>query len=84
MCIGRPARVIDVTTPAGGLPEGHVDVAGTAAPVSFAYLPDVTPGEWVVVHAGFAVTRVAEDEAIAAVALVDDLERSPGRTTTGS
>jgi len=84
MCIGRPARVIDVSVEDERLPFGSVDVGGVPTRVSFAYLPDTAPGDWVVVHAGFAVTRVAEAEALEALALLDDLERSPRPGTSAS
>ncbi len=84
MCIGRPARVLDVSPGDRGLPMGTVEVAGAPAEVCFAYLPDAAAGDWVVVHAGFAVARVGEQEAREALALLDQLERSPRPATGGT
>ncbi len=42
---------------------GRVDFGGIRKDVSFAYTPDIKPGEYVLVHVGFAIQKVDEDEA---------------------
>lgn len=59
MCLGIPARVIQ--TDGSGL--GKVDYLGTKVRVNFSLLEDVKPGDWVIVHAGFAISKLDEEEA---------------------
>ena len=40
-----------------------VDFGGTTKTVCLAYLPDIEPGEYTIVHAGFAITRLDEASA---------------------
>jgi hydrogenase expression/formation protein HypC len=48
---------------AQGMTMGTVDFAGIRKEVCLAYLPDVSVGEYVIVHVGFAISRVSEEEA---------------------
>ncbi len=63
MCLGVPGRVVEVSASPIGIPTGKVDFAGVLKEVCFAYTPDVTVGEYVVVHVGFAISKIDEDEA---------------------
>ena len=62
MCLGIPGRVLEIHD-GGGLPMGRVDFAGAVKDVCLAYVPDVLPGEYVIVHVGFAISKVDEAEA---------------------
>jgi hydrogenase expression/formation protein HypC len=42
---------------------GRVDFGGVLKRVCLEYVPEVVPGEYVLVHVGFALTRLDEDEA---------------------
>ena len=66
MCLGVPGRVTAVVE-ADGLRMGEVDFGGAARRVCLAYTPEAAAGDWVVVHAGFAIAVV--DEAAAAATL---------------
>lgn len=59
MCLGIPAQVVERQ------PDGlaKVDFGGVRRSVSVAFTPDVEPGEWVLVHVGFALARIDEEEA---------------------
>lgn len=46
-----------------GMPMGRVSFSGITKEVCLAYTPEVQPGEWVVVHVGFAISRIDEEEA---------------------
>ena len=62
MCLAIPGRVIE--TQEGDLMRmGKVDFGGVTREVSFAYLPEVRVGDFVIVHAGFAISQVDEAEA---------------------
>lgn len=63
MCLGIPGRILD-TRDDRGLLMGTVDFGGVRREVCLAYVADqVTPGDYVVVHVGFAISRVDEAEA---------------------
>lgn len=65
MCLAVPGKVIDRREgggPAAG-PTATVDFQGSRVEVSLAFTPEARVGDWVLVHAGFAITGVAEDEA---------------------
>ena len=63
MCLGIPGRIVDVREDAGLL-MGLVDFGGVSRDVCLAYVADeVSVGDYVIVHVGFALTRVDEEEA---------------------
>jgi hydrogenase expression/formation protein HypC len=63
MCLGIPGRIIDIRDD-GGLPMGTVDFAGVRREVCLAYIRDeVEPGDYAIVHVGFAISKVDEEEA---------------------
>ncbi len=62
MCLGIPGKVISIQTDTP-MPMGKVEFGGIAKDICLAYLPDVQVGEYVLVHVGFAISKVDEDEA---------------------
>lgn len=63
MCLGIPGRIISISDETGLL-TGTVDFGGVRRDVCLAYVADqVAPGDYVIVHVGFAITRVDEEEA---------------------
>jgi len=63
MCLGIPGRIVSMRDDAG-LPMGVVDFGGVRREVCLAYVADqVRPDDYVVVHVGFAISRVDEEEA---------------------
>ena len=67
MCLGIPGQVL------ARLDDdlAKVDFGGVRRDVSVAFTPDVQPGEWVLVHVGFALARIDEDEARATLDLLE-------------
>lgn len=63
MCLGVPGRVTEIVPNALGVPTGKVDFGGISKEVCFAYTPEVQVGEYVVVHVGFAISKLDEAEA---------------------
>ena len=59
MCLSIPGQVIEIAGTTG-----HVNVAGNAVDTDFSFLPDAKPGDWVLVHAGFAIQKYDEQEAL--------------------
>ena len=62
MCLGIPGRIIDTYLEHEVL-MGKVDFSGVANKVCLAYVPEVEVGDYVIVHVGFALSVVDEDEA---------------------
>ena len=62
MCLGIPGRVVR-TWPDDGLVSGTVDFGGVSRQVCLSYVPEVVVGDYVIVHVGFAISRVDEAEA---------------------
>ena len=63
MCLGVPGKVVEVREDPTGMTMGRVSFNGITKEVCLAYVPDAEVGEWVVVHVGFAISRIDEDEA---------------------
>ncbi|GMV08184.1 MAG: hydrogenase assembly protein HypC [Gemmatimonadota bacterium] len=63
MCLGIPGRIVEISHDAG-LPMGVVDFGGVRREVCLAYVADeVSVGDYAIVHVGFAISRVDEEEA---------------------
>jgi hydrogenase expression/formation protein HypC len=73
MCLGIPGQITSLHDDAGLL-MGVVDFGGVRREVCLQYVADeVTVGDYVIVHVGFAITRVDEDEAHRTLALLREM-----------
>lgn len=63
MCLAVPGRILEVEGDDPLLRSGRVDFAGIVKRVNLSYVPDAKPGDFVLVHVGFAISTVDEDEA---------------------
>lgn len=77
MCLAVPGRVLEIDEQ-GDLPMAKVDFGGIAKEVCLAYTPDAAVGEYVIVHVGFAISRVDEDEAREIFAVLDEIGEAAG------
>jgi hydrogenase expression/formation protein HypC len=73
MCLGVPGRIVAVDAEEALL--GTVDFDGVRRPVCLAYTPEAQLGDYVIVHVGFAISRVDEQEAARTLAV---LKAMPG------
>ena len=62
MCLSIPGKVLEINYD-GQIKMGKVDFAGIGKRVCLQYLPDVKVGDYVLVHVGFAIAIVNEEEA---------------------
>ena len=69
MCLGIPGRITEVWH-SGGAPMAHADFDGRLRRVCLAYLPDLTIGDYVITHMGYALTRIDEADAAATIAMM--------------
>ena len=74
MCLAIPGRVVAISDGAGFDRRGTVDFAGARQEVSLAYLPETQIGDYVLVHVGFAMTRLDTDEAERILREIRELE----------
>ena len=63
MCLAIPGKVASISGEDPLLRSGKVDFGGILKEVSLAYVPEVKVGDYVIVHVGFALSRVDEEEA---------------------
>ncbi|HHT9135379.1 MAG TPA: HypC/HybG/HupF family hydrogenase formation chaperone [Candidatus Avalokitesvara rifleensis] len=63
MCLGVPGKIVKIEDNALGLKMGVVDFGGTKRETCLAYLDDVREGDWVLVHIGFAISKIDEEKA---------------------
>jgi hydrogenase expression/formation protein HypC len=73
MCLAVPALVVEC---AGE--EALTDMHGNRVRVSTVLVPEVKVGDWVLIHAGFALQKLDEDEAKETFGVLADLERQAG------
>ena len=75
MCLAIPGQIIEIVDESNRL--AKVDVAGVKRTVNIGLLDDdhhgATPGEWVLIHVGFALSRVDEEEAFATLKLLQGM-----------
>jgi len=71
MCLGIPARVVEIND----FQEGKVDYLGTKVKTNFSLLENIKPGDWVIVHAGFAITKLDEEEAQETLSLLREIAK---------
>jgi hydrogenase expression/formation protein HypC len=74
MCLGIPGRVTDTYREHGVL-MGRVEFAGVTKRVCLEHVPGVLPGEYVLVHVGFALSKIDEAEAARVFAYLRELNQ---------
>ncbi len=63
MCLAVPGKITSITGEDPLMRTGKVDFGGILKEVSLAYVPEAKLGDYVIVHVGFALSRVDEEEA---------------------
>jgi hydrogenase expression/formation protein HypC len=69
MCLGIPGKVVEINDD-GPLRMGKIDFGGVRKEACLAYVPEVVLGEYVIVHVGFAISKLDEDEALKTLELL--------------
>ena len=76
MCLGIPGEVIEIIE---GRPDlARVNVGGVRRAINIGLLEKehVEPGDWVLIHVGFALSKIDEEEANAALAFLEGIGQS--------
>lgn len=63
MCLAVPGKVLNIDGADPAFRSGSVDFCGIRKTVNLAFTPEVQPGDFVLVHVGFAISRIDADEA---------------------
>jgi hydrogenase expression/formation protein HypC len=63
MCLAIPGKVVSISGDEPLTRMGRIDFSGVIKQVCLAYVPEVVIGDYVIVHVGFALSKVDEDEA---------------------
>ncbi|MBU4255059.1 MAG: HypC/HybG/HupF family hydrogenase formation chaperone [Acidobacteria bacterium] len=66
MCLGIPAKVVEIDEDS----KAKVDYLGTRVKTNLMLLEDVSVGDWVIIHAGYAISKLNEEEAQETLALL--------------
>lgn len=74
MCLAIPARIVELREGA----QGVVDLGGVRKEVSLELIEDATPGDYVIVHVGYALSKLDPEEAARTLALFAEAEQAAG------
>ncbi|HEY7486203.1 MAG TPA: HypC/HybG/HupF family hydrogenase formation chaperone [Streptosporangiaceae bacterium] len=76
MCLGIPGEVIEIMTDRPDL--AKVDVSGVKRAINIGLLSEETvePGDWVLIHVGFALSKIDENEAKAAMDFLEGIGKA--------
>ncbi len=74
MCLGVPGKIIDTSVSSTGMKMGRVSFSGIVKQVCLEYEPDAEVGDYVIVHVGFAISRLDEEEAMQVFKFLDQMD----------
>jgi hydrogenase expression/formation protein HypC len=86
MCLGVPGKIVEVYE-VGGINMGKVDFGGVLREACLEYVPEARVGDYTVIHVGFAISLISEEDAQVSLATLRDLvdlEEELGIGTAGS
>ena len=86
MCLGVPGKIIEIYE-AGGMRMGKIDFGGVTREACLAYVPEAKAGDYALIHVGFALNLISEEEAQETLELLRQVaeveaELSPEREMT--
>jgi hydrogenase expression/formation protein HypC len=71
VCLAIPGQIVEVVDESNRL--ARVEVAGVRRTVNIGLLDAAGPGDWVLIHVGFAISQIDEEEAHATRALLEQM-----------
>jgi hydrogenase expression/formation protein HypC len=75
MCLSIPAKVLSVSGNTA-----KASVGGAIVNASLHLVDDVKPGDYLLIHTGFALQKISEEEALETIRLIQDMEKEAGET----
>ena len=73
MCLGVPGKVIEIYE-TNNMKMGKVDFGGVVKEACIEYLPEVKVGSYVLIHVGFALSEIDEEEAHKTMEMIREIE----------
>ncbi len=73
MCLAIPGKVLEIDRSANPV-MGNVSFGGIQKQVCLDWIPEVQVGEYVIVHVGFAISKMNEQEALETLKLFEEME----------
>jgi hydrogenase expression/formation protein HypC len=73
MCLGVPGKILSIEPNSVGMTMGKVSFGGVAKEICLAYVPEAQVGDYVIVHAGFALNTLDEAEAMEVFELLKEM-----------
>ena len=83
MCLAIPGKVLEIQGDDPLMRTGRVQFGGVVKEVNLAYTPEVAVDQYVLVHVGFAISVLDEEEAARTLRLVEELEDGPVPESSG-
>jgi len=75
MCLAIPGKLIEVTTDSAGVKMGRANFGGIVKQVCLEYTPEAKVHDYVLVHVGFALSTVDQEEAARTYQLLQELKQ---------
>lgn len=73
MCLGIPGKVVELYQ-VNGMKMGKVDFGGVIREACLEYLPEIQIGDYAIVHVGFGISQLDEEEAIQTLEMLREME----------
>lgn len=73
MCLGIPGKVVDLYR-VNGMKMGKVDFGGVIREACLEYLPDIQIGDYTIVHVGFGISQLDEEEAMQTLEMLREMD----------
>lgn len=74
MCLAVPGRIVSIGESPEILRSGLVSFGGVLKEVCLAYVPEARVGDYVIVHVGFAISTLDEQEALRVLEYLDEID----------
>ena len=72
MCLGVPGKIVDIY-PSNGLLMGKIDFGGVTREACLAYVPEAQLGDYTIIHVGFALHLISEEDARETLQLLNQI-----------
>jgi hydrogenase expression/formation protein HypC len=75
MCLAIPGKLIEISQDPQGVKMGKANFGGIVKQVCLEYTPEANAGDYVLVHVGFALSKVNEEEAARTYQLLEEMNQ---------
>ena len=80
MCLAIPGKILSIDNSGPLTRAGRVSFGGTTKEINLAYVPEAGVGDYVIVHVGFALSKLDEQEAQQVLALFNQMDEQKDRS----